>query len=135
MGFERAQSLSLSSTATTTTKARDNESKDGAWNDPRCCWIHCHIGRRTIEATEEAQDDAIPPRQPPQESSRQFESHVGIADLDVVHNDGASDRGSRSGRSEQTQRLPGGRRYPLPIRFFEVFAGQLFAGVMLDNRL
>ena len=99
MGFERAQSLSSSSTATTTTKARDNESKDGAWNDPRCCRIHCHIGRRTIEGTEEAEDDVIPPRQPPQESSRQLESHVGIADLDVVHDDDASDRGSRSGTS------------------------------------
>ena len=68
-----------------------------------------------------------PPRQPPQERSRQFESHVGIADMDVVHNDGAPDRRSCSGTSEQTQRLPEGRRYPLPIRFFGVVAGQRFA--------
>ncbi len=47
-----------------------------------------------------------PPRQPPQERSRQFKSYVGVADMDVVHNDGAPDSGSRYGMSEQTQRLP-----------------------------
>ena len=57
----RAQSLLPLLTATTTTKAQDDESKDGAWNDPHHCWIRCHIGRRTIEATEEAEDKAIPP--------------------------------------------------------------------------
>ena len=56
----------------------------------------------------------FPPRQPPQERSRRFESHVGIADVNVVHDDGAPDRGSCSGTSEQTQRLSGGRGYSLP---------------------
>jgi hypothetical protein len=64
-----------------------------------------------------------PPRQPPQERSRQFESHVGVADVSVVHDNGASDRGSRSRTSEQAQRLPGGRGYPLPVCFFGVVAG------------
>ena len=61
-----------------------------------------------------------PPQQPPQERSRQFESHVGIAYVDVVHDNSAPDRGSCSGTSEQTGHLPGGCRYPLPIRFFGV---------------
>ena len=61
VGFGRARSLLLSSTATTTTKAWDNESEDGAWNNPCCCWIHCHVGWRMIEATEEAENNAIPP--------------------------------------------------------------------------
>ena len=118
-----------------TTKARDDGSEDGAWDDPRRCRIRCHVGRRTIEATEEAEDDAILPLQPSQERRWRFESHVGIADLDVVHNDGAPDPGSRSGTSEQTRRLPGGHRYPLPIHFFGVVAGQRFAGVMPDDGL
>ncbi len=75
------------------------------------------------------------PRQSPQERSRQFESHVGVADLDVVHNDGAPDRGSCSRMSEQTRCLPEGHGYPLPIHFFGVVAGQRFAGVMPDNGL
>jgi hypothetical protein len=76
-----------------------------------------------------------PPWQPPQERSRLIESHVGIANVIVVHNDGAPDRGSCSGTSAQTRHLPGGHRYPLPIRFFRVVAGQRFAGVMPDNGL
>ena len=76
-----------------------------------------------------------PPYQPPQKRSRQFESHVGVADVDVLHNNGAPDHGSRSGMSEQTRRLPGGCRYPLPICFFGVFAGQHFAGVMPNDGL
>jgi hypothetical protein len=40
---ERAQSP-LWSTATTTTKARDNKSEDGAWEDPHGCRIRCYIG-------------------------------------------------------------------------------------------
>ena len=61
-----------------------------------------------------------PPWQPPQERSRQFKSHVGIADMDVVHVEGAPDHGSHSWMSEQTRRLPGERGYPLPICFFRV---------------
>ena len=64
MGFERVHSLSLLLLlwmATTTTKAQDDKSKDRAWNDPRCCQICCHVGQRMIKATEEAEDDAIPP--------------------------------------------------------------------------
>ena len=61
MGFGRAQSSSSLSTATMTTKARDDKSEDGAWDDPRCCWIRCHVGQRMIEVTEEAEDDTIPP--------------------------------------------------------------------------
>jgi hypothetical protein len=60
VGFGRAQSSSLL-TATTATKARDNKSEDGAWDDPRRCWIRCHVGLRTIKVTEKAEDDAIPP--------------------------------------------------------------------------
>jgi hypothetical protein len=76
-----------------------------------------------------------PPLQPPWERSGQLESHVGVADVDVVHDDDAPARGSRSGTSEQTRRLPGGRGYPLPIHFFRVVTGQRFAGVMPDNKL
>ena len=76
-----------------------------------------------------------PPRQPPQERSRQYKSHVGVADVDVIHNDGAPDRESRSGTSEQTRRLPGGRRYHLLICFFGVVTGQSFAGVMPNDGL
>jgi hypothetical protein len=76
-----------------------------------------------------------PPWQPPQERSRQFESHVGIVDVDVIHNVGAPDCGSLSGMSEQTRCLPGGHRYSLPICFYGVVAGQCFAGVMPDNGL
>ena len=47
--------------ATTTTRAWDNESEDGAWNNPCCCRICCHIGRRRIKTTEEVEDDVIPP--------------------------------------------------------------------------
>ena len=61
MGFGRAGSSLSSSTAAMTTKARDDGSEDGAWDDPRRCRIRCHVGRRTIEATEEAEDNAIPP--------------------------------------------------------------------------
>ena len=76
-----------------------------------------------------------PPRQLPQKWSRQFKSHGGVADGDGIHNDGAPDPGSRSGTAEQTQRLPGGRRYPLQICFFRAVAGQRFAGVMPDDGL
>ena len=61
VGFGRAQSLSLSAMTTTMTKTRDDESKDGAWDDPHCCRILCHVGQRTIEAAEEAEDNAVPP--------------------------------------------------------------------------
>ena len=61
VGFGRARSLLLSLMTTMTTKAWDDESKDGAWNDPHCCWIRCHVGRWTIEATEEAVHNTIPP--------------------------------------------------------------------------
>ena len=61
VGFGRARSSLLLLTAATTTKARDDKSEDRAWNDPCHCWIHCHIGRRTTEATEEAEDDGTPP--------------------------------------------------------------------------
>ena len=61
--------------------------------------------------------------------------HFGVADVDVVHDDGAPDPGSRSGMSEQTRCLPGGFGYPLLICFFGVVAGQCFAGVMPDNGL
>jgi hypothetical protein len=43
------------------TEAWDNESKDRAWDDHHCCEICCHVGLRTIEVTEEADDDGIPP--------------------------------------------------------------------------
>ena len=43
------------------TKARDDKSEDGAWDNPHCCWIRCYVGWRTIEATEEAEDNMIPP--------------------------------------------------------------------------
>ena len=57
VGFGRARLSSSLSIATTTTKARDDESKDGAWDNPRCHWIRCHVGRRTIKGTEEAKDN------------------------------------------------------------------------------
>ena len=37
LGFGKARSSSLLTTLTMTTKARDDESKDEAWDDPRCC--------------------------------------------------------------------------------------------------
>ena len=74
-------------------------------------------------------------QQPPQERSRQFESHGGVADVDVVHNNGAPDHGSCSRTSEQTQRLPEGCSNSLPICFFGVVAGQRFAGVLPNNGL
>ncbi len=95
-----------------------------------------HIERRTIGVTEEAEDTQSPPWQPPQERSRQFKSHVGIAGVDVVHDNGAPpDCGSCSRTSDQTRCLPGGRRYPLLSCFFGVVAGQRFAGVMPDDGL
>ena len=71
-----------------------------------------------------------PPWQPPQERSRQIESHVGVADVNVVRDDDVPDCGSCSGTSEQTWRLPGGCGYPLPICFLRVVTGQCFAGVI-----
>ena len=61
VGFRRAGSLSSLSMVITMTNAQDNESKDRAWNDPHRCQICCHVGRRRIEATKEADDNGIPP--------------------------------------------------------------------------
>jgi hypothetical protein len=70
-----------------------------------------------------------------QDARGQFESHVGMANVDIFPDDGAPDQGSHPGTSEQTQHLPGGRGYPLLIHLYGVVAGQCFASVMPDDGL